>query len=135
MEKQDAEGAAAAAEYFLSLYPYIMKTGDTAEFEALSHESCGYCKATLENEQWLRDNGGTFSGGEITTTLEQTYERDVVTGIFPLDIRIVQGPIVIVDSEGNEIDRVDRSESVARVEVGLRDGQWVIATVAQRPVG
>lgn len=134
MDKRDAEGAAAAAEYFIALYPYIMKTGDTDEFKAMSHKACGYCTATLENEKWLRDNDANFSGGEMTTSLEKTYQRDTVTGLFPLDIRVIQKPILITDSVGSEVDSVKQSVLIARVEVGLRDGEWVIATVTHKPV-
>ncbi len=48
MEREDAEGAAAAAEYFIELYPYVMATGDTEEFEAMSHRACGFCDDALE---------------------------------------------------------------------------------------
>src|SRR5690606_19735685 len=33
MDKKDADGAAAAAEYFLSLYDYMLTTGDSSRFE------------------------------------------------------------------------------------------------------
>jgi hypothetical protein len=134
MDQHDAEGAAAAAEYFLALYPYIMKTGDTVEFMAMSHKACGYCTAALENEKWLRDTNAIFSGGEVTTRLETTYQRDALTGLFPFDVEVTQTPITITDSSGKEVDAVKRTVSLARVEVGLREGDWVIATVAHKPV-
>jgi hypothetical protein len=134
MEQHDAEGAAAAAEYFIALYPYIMKTGDTAEFKAMSHEACGYCTATLENEQWLRDNQAEFSGGELRTALEESYQRDAATGLYPFDVRVTQEAIRITNSEGAEVDSVEPTTSIARVEVGLRENQWVITTVTHKPV-
>ncbi|MDR7383344.1 DUF6318 family protein [Promicromonospora iranensis] len=64
MERDDAEGAAAAAEYFIELYPYVMATGDTEEFEAMSHRACGFCDDALEDIASFQANDQTYRGGE-----------------------------------------------------------------------
>jgi hypothetical protein len=133
MERSDAEGAAAAAEYFIELYPYVMATGDTEEFEAMSHRACEYCKGTLENAAWLQETRGTFEGGLTEAVLAKTYQRDDLTGIFPFDFGTSQGEIWIRDQEGKQVDHIAETDFEARVEVGRRDGEWVIVEVATDP--
>jgi hypothetical protein len=133
MKRKDAKGAAAAAEYFIELYPYVMATGDTEEFEAMSHRACDYCTGTLENADWLQETGGSFEGGLTDAVLAKTYQRDELTGITPFDFVTSQGEIWIRDEKRNQIDHVSTVEFEARVEVGRRDGAWVIVEVAPDP--
>lgn len=133
MDKKDADGAAAAAEYFLSLYDYMLTTGDSSRFESMSHRACGFCTATLDRLDWLEENDATFTGGAMTTTIEESYEIDAATGIFPLDVVIEQESIEILDADGTSIDEVDHSTREARIEMALRDKKWVVVTVTHRP--
>ncbi|MCP2285432.1 hypothetical protein APR04_004364 [Promicromonospora umidemergens] len=133
MKREDAEGAAAAAEYFIELYPYVMATGDIEEFEAMSHRACDYCTGALENAAWLQETRGTFEGGFTDAVLAKTYQRDELTGVIPLDFVTSQGEISIRDEKRNEIDHVSTTEFQARVEVGRRDGAWVIVEIAPDP--
>ncbi|WP_265521599.1 DUF6318 family protein [Oerskovia flava] len=133
MERDDAEGAAAAAEYFLSLRSYIMVTGDTEEWESLSYESCGYCASGLEQAETIASRGDVFTGGEITTEIVETYLQDSVTGIFPFDLKTDEARTVITDSAGDELFEAESSSQVNRVEVGRQDGDWVIVEVAIAP--
>lgn len=133
MKRDDAKGAAAAAEYFIELYPYVMATGDTEEFEAMSHRACDYCKGTLENVAWLLESHGTFEGGLTDAVLAKTYQRDDLTGITPFDFVTSQSEIWIRDGEGNQVDRVASTDFEARVEVGRTGGVWVIVEVAPDP--
>jgi DNA-binding LacI/PurR family transcriptional regulator len=135
MKRDDAEGAAAAAEYFIELYPYVMATGDVEEFEAMSHRVCEYCDGVLENAAWLEERGGTFEGGRTDAVLTETYQRDDLTGIFPFNVAISQGEIVIHDQDGKQIDQVAETDFDARVEVGRRAGEWVVVEIAPEPGG
>jgi hypothetical protein len=135
MEKQDAEGAAAAAEYFLSLRAYIMKTGDTAEWEAMSHASCGYCQSGLDQAKQRTERNDRFDGGEIEATVVQIYDRDAVTGIWPLDLDVTEAPIVATNESGADVFTSDGSSYRTRVEMGLVDSHWVVVEVASQPEG
>lgn len=133
MEREDAEGAAAAAEYFIELYPYVMATGDTEEFEAMSHRACGFCDDALEQAKRIEARNYTYSGGGSTFSLIETYMRDEVTGIFPLDAEISQNPSLISDTQGKEVYSADATVSESRVEMGISNGEWVVVTVAPIP--
>ncbi len=133
MEQEDAEGAAAAAEYYLELYPYVMATGDTSEWDAMSHETCESCKGLLEDARTRADDGDVFEGGMTVATVIETYKRDEPTGIFPLDVEVVQEPVQILSTGGDVLYSEDRSIFERRVEMGLQDGAWIVVAVAEVP--
>jgi hypothetical protein len=135
MEKQDAEGAAAAAEYFIEMYDYVMKTGDSAEWDAMSHETCGSCEEMIQQAVEIRATKATVEGGETTASVTQRYERDSVTGIFPLDVSVDQAPMRITSPDGSVLLDTQQTTTNRRVEAGLVDGQWVIVEIAPLPEG
>lgn len=59
MDQHDADGAAAAAEYFIELYDYVMRTGDTSEWEAMSHGTCGFCSDAISQANRLQSEQAT----------------------------------------------------------------------------
>lgn len=133
MERDDAEGAAAAAEYFLELVPYVLVTGDRAEFESMSHAACQYCANVLANEQWLRDTGSVYQGGETQAEISKVYSQDPITSIFPFDARATTERILVTDANGGSVDSVERETLDLRVEVAMGDGGWVIIGIADKP--
>jgi hypothetical protein len=135
MKRDDAEGAAAAAEYFIELYPYVMATGDTEEFEAMSHRACGFCDDALAQARQIEEGGWQYTGGGSTLSVTQAYERDDLTGIYPLDVEISQESSQISESDGAQLDSVESKVFDRRIELGLRRGEWVVVTVAPIPAG
>lgn len=135
MEREDAEGAAAAAEYFLSLYAYTKATGDTEEWDAMSHRTCGFCETATEHAAEIAANHENYSGGELSMDVTQVYLKDELTGIYPLDIRLSQAPFEIRDRAGEAIESSDGEVLNRRVEMGRRDSNWVVVTVAPIPDG
>jgi hypothetical protein len=133
MEREDAEGAAAAAEYFIELYPYVMATGDTGEFEAMSHRACGFCDDALEQAKKIRIRHETWSGGEIRTVLLETYVRDEITGVYPLDFEVEQDAARITDAEGTTVFEGEDERSTYRVELGRTSDKWVVVEIAPGP--
>lgn len=133
MEQEDAEGAAAAAEYYLELYPYVMATGDTAEWEAMSHEACDGCRGLIDDASLRESDGDVFLGGELAATTGEMYARDELTGIFPLDVVVEQGTTQIMSTAGETYLSQQPSTYERRVEMGIRDGQWVVVTLAEVP--
>lgn len=133
MNRKDAEGAAAAAEYFIELYPYVMATGDIEEFESMSHRACGFCEDALEQARAIDESAWVYTGGESSVSVTQIYLRDGVTGIFPIDVEISQKSSRVEDRGGEEIYSVESKAFDRRVEVGRRGGEWVVVTVAPVP--
>ncbi|MFD2027396.1 DUF6318 family protein [Promicromonospora aerolata] len=133
MKRKDAKGAAAAAEYYLSLYSYTKATGDTEEWNTMSHRACSFCKTVSERAKEIKANGESFTGGKLATEVLDEYVRDDLTGIFPLDIQITQAAYTTRSSSGKVIDESKRATDIRRIEMGRQDGAWVVVTVAPVP--
>ncbi|GAA4732105.1 hypothetical protein GCM10023216_25300 [Isoptericola chiayiensis] len=133
MDKKDGDGAAAAAEYFLALYDYTLKTGDTRTLGKMSHRACGFCEDTIEEAEAILNDGETYEGGQLTFELIKSFDRDAVTGIYPLDADVEQAAASIEKENGEVVWEQDRTTTEARIEMGLRDGEWVVVEIAGRP--
>ncbi|MCK9794426.1 DUF6318 family protein [Isoptericola sp. 4D.3] len=133
MDDDGPAGAEAAAVYFLELDPYIMQTGDTAEWETMSLKSCEYCANRLDQANEIADRDDAFSGGETNVVVLHTYEQDASTGIWPIDVRVREGASTIKDSNGEVLfTSLDKSGEL-RMEMAKRDGAWVVVGVADVP--
>lgn len=131
MERDDAEGAAAAAEYFLELYPYVMATGDTTEWDAMTwDETCGFCSSVSTDAQAIAESGHTFSGGDVTAELEKLWPLDELIGGYPVDINATMLDGQVIDGVGNVIREVEGFDGV--MEVGLLHDQagWRVLAVS-----
>lgn len=135
MDTDDAEGAAAAAEYYVELYAYVMTSGDTAEWEAMSHAVCDSCSVLISDAKGMEERNDQLTGGEIIATVDDPnfYVRDEQTGIYPLDVRVEQAAMSISDRSGTELFSSTATTDVQRVEMGRNEGSWVVVTIAEVP--
>jgi len=133
MKRDDAEGAAAAAEYFIELYPYVMATGDTEEFEAMSHRACGFCEQALKDANRIQSRGQVFQGGATEAKLLDLYLQDDLTGIYPLDVEVRQQASETLDANGSVVSSAKALTSEHRVEVGRKNDRWLVVAIAPRP--
>lgn len=130
MDDDGYEGAQAAAKYFQLLDPYMMKTGDTAEWEAMSHKECSTCANRLETAQTIVANGDLFEGGETTVRVLHIYEQDEPTGIWPLDVEVTTAEATITAPDGEVVFTEEATTFRDRMEVARRGGQWVVVAIA-----
>jgi hypothetical protein len=110
-----------------------MATGDTEEFEAMSHRACGFCDELSEQASDIHEANETFVGGETSVEITKKYKRDEVTGIYPFDSRITQNAQKITAVDGRIVLDADQEVLDRRIEIGRRDGEWVMVTVAPIP--
>jgi hypothetical protein len=69
MSEATADGAAAAAGYYLSLYQYIYATGDLTEWTALSAPSCEFCTKVSAEVTEIHSRGAhVISPMRVTST-------------------------------------------------------------------
>lgn len=133
MDQHDAEGAAAAAEYFLSLYNYTKDSGDTTEWRLMSHEACDFCQNVLKRAVEIREAQLEIEGGELSFQIREVYQRDSATGLFPLDVEVTQESSKTTRPDGSIESETEGQSGMMRMEMGLRGGDWVVATVAPLP--
>jgi hypothetical protein len=130
MNANTAEGARKTALYFIQLYPYILRTGDTKEWDRLSvKKQCDFCSKARAKAVTKKEHQQTFSGGEIEAKVLTTYDRDTLYDGFPIDISISQRASVTRDKSGRTVATGKANSSVLTVEV-LRSGKaWKILEI------
>ncbi len=133
MDQHDADGAAAALEYFLALDLYAMRTGDVSDLEAMSHDSCEYCESRIEQAETIAERDDVFVGGSTTFTILTSYQQDAATGLWPLDVEIREDSATITDSAGEEVYESEDGVAQRRVEMGIVDGDWVVVEIGPIP--
>ncbi|MFE4465152.1 DUF6318 family protein [Oerskovia sp. NPDC056781] len=132
MDRTDGVGAAAAATYFLELYPYVKGTGDLEEWNALSFpEECEFCVNLAKSATDLRSTGQTFVGGGVEAEVSKAYEFDTLYGAYPLDVAVRQAELQILAKDGNVVSAEPESSTTLRVVV-IHDGTaWRLMDVGE----
>ncbi|WP_425955260.1 DUF6318 family protein [Xylanimonas sp. McL0601] len=126
MDDDGPAGAEAAAKYFLELDSYMQASGDTSEWEGMSHESCEYCAKRLDQARQIVANGDTFEGGEAAVEVLHTYAQDGTTGIWPIDVRVHETATKITSASGEVAFSNAKNVYSARIELGRQRDSWVI---------
>ncbi|MFE7407284.1 DUF6318 family protein [Isoptericola sp. NPDC057559] len=129
MDNDGPAGAEAAAVYFLELDDYIMKTGDTAEWEAMSQKSCEYCANRLKQAEEIASKGYRWNSKPTSARVTHTYEQDSSTGIWPIDVEVAQGAVTLTDSNDKVLYDEDAIKIDLSLEVTRMDDRWVMVGV------
>lgn len=134
MDRDDIEGAIAAAEYFLALYPYIYATGDLSTWDEMSHPECIFCKGAADEVTELFEAGGYGGGG--------TFEVDDIAALPP-DDEYAHFRVTITGHEAAAFSYSESGEVIAQTAGGSghfnfamvrRDGQWITRDISVQPV-
>lgn len=124
-------GAEAAAVYFVQLDAYMQATGDTAEWEAMSHGTCKYCNRRLDQARRIQERGHTWTGGHATVKILHTHAQDQVTGIWPVDVQYTEDAVRVTDTEGTVLLEAGKTTVQSRAGVARQDGKWKFVTLAR----
>jgi len=131
MTAPSAEGAAAAARYFVALYPYIFATGDLTEWDTLSADDCKYCINTRASVEDQIARGVRGEGSDITVASAMGTELSAGE-TYAADLEITQGPSFEVSADGTRTP--DGEGGTFRLHLALiwHDGWQVRAVDASR---
>ncbi|WP_255181378.1 DUF6318 family protein [Cellulosimicrobium cellulans] len=132
MERDDAEGAAAAAEYFLELYPYVMSTGDTAEWDAMTWaETCGFCTGVKENALEIKSAGDSYVGSETTVEAATAGEVDSLTGGRAVLVDVTQAAHRRVADDGSVVSEGAQVTGRLHIDVVFTNDQWYVVGASE----
>ena len=129
MDRHDADGAIAAATYFISLYPYVYATGDLAAWKAMSDPACGYCSGVSLAVESMHTTGSHIRGGEITVTATRSFPPNASTGVYPVDLELAEGPSIEVNAVGGELNEMAGGNTLAQLDVAWAATGWSIHAV------
>lgn len=130
MNQDDVQGAIAAAQYFLELYPYAYNTGDLTEWREMSHPECIFCASVIENVEALHASGGYEVGGEFV--FETVSARDPLpdNDYFAVDFEVVQQEIRELDKSGHLAKVTPEADFSIFTAVLRSEDDWMIRAVS-----
>jgi len=131
MATPSADGAAAAASYFISLFPYINATGDLVEWNALSSPECTFCAGVRTNVEELHTQGNRNLGG--AEILSATGTEVDAGRWYSARLHVVIAPSVDVDASGTLLDEHPKEDRQIDVVMTWQDG-WTIDEVGPAAV-
>lgn len=134
MDRSDVEGAIAAAQYFLELYPYAYNTGDLTTWKAMSHPECVFCASVIENVETLHAAGGYEVGGEII--IESVTASDPVEGneFFAVDVSAVQSAASEYGASGQVVREIPEAKYVIYMAAQFTGYDWLVRAVSHEAV-
>lgn len=117
------ENAAAVAEYYLLLYPYLRATGDSAQWAELAGPSCGYCSGILDDLRGMVTRGEHTVDGAIDIEASGAHTFDDEQ--FFAWVVAYEHRSHAVDEAGETVEEFP-AELRFRVEVNLtwKDDAW-----------
>ncbi|MGV8977365.1 MAG: DUF6318 family protein [Cellulomonas sp.] len=126
MDEVSVDGAIATATYFLQLFPYALNTGDLTDWNGLSHPECIFC-AGLSDEV-KRQTGLEEHQVGLATSIASATGVEVTPGSwFDVDLRLTQGPWIVVDPVGNVVEQSAATKNVqVHMNVIRSSGHWLI---------
>ena len=129
-ERSDLEGAIAAAQHFLELYPYAYNTGDLATWKAMSHPECVFCASVVENVEELHSAGGYEVGGHFT--FETVTAREPLPGneFFAVDFTVRQDPWTTLDASGEVAEENSGGSFAILTAVAHTPSGWLVRAVS-----
>ncbi|WP_447587149.1 DUF6318 family protein [Cellulomonas persica] len=119
------ENAKAVARYFLSLFPYVVATGDLEAWDALSGEPCSYCSSVRAFVSEIHDAGNHGEGGAFE--LGFTSGFDVGAGEFVVGIEYIETPSQTVAPDGTVVEDFPETLSYkANFSLAWTGSSWVV---------
>ncbi|KZM34982.1 hypothetical protein OJAG_23550 [Oerskovia enterophila] len=127
MDRTDEVGAAAAATYFLELYPYVMATGDLEEWDAMTWaETCEFCTTVRDESLVTKQNGYIYSGANLELSSVVVGALDTLIGGYPVTADYVQSPHRSETVAGDVISEDDGSSGQLQIDTISTDEGWKI---------
>ncbi|GIG41928.1 hypothetical protein Cph01nite_36900 [Cellulomonas phragmiteti] len=131
MATPSADGAAAAATYFISLYAYIYATGDTSTWRQMSAETCTFCLDAAGDAEATIASGKT-GGTPVEVTSAEGIELTPGEW-YKAGLRVIQPPTIEVDASGNGTQTSDGGTYDFDFAMTW-NGDWVIDSVGIEPI-
>lgn len=129
MDRTDVEGAVAAAQYFLELYPYVYNTADLREWRAMSHPDCVFCASVAEDVEALHAEGGYEVGGEIEFESAAATKSSDGSDYVGVDVLVSQAEALEFTGDSAQVREVPAARYVVYTALAWTETGWMIREV------
>ena len=129
-DQHDLTGAIAAADYFITLYPYVYATGDLTAFRAMSDATCKFCDSVITNATSMHTAGGWEDPWEHHTTFTSITADVSTPNRYVVELHLVSDQHVAHNMD-KPPTTVEAFEMTLLVQVLWKDGTgWIVEEVA-----
>ncbi|WP_250444832.1 DUF6318 family protein [Actinotalea sp. C106] len=125
MDRADEAGAVAAAKYFLELFAYVLSTGDTTEWDAVTIESCSLCTNVRERAVTLHASGG-MRGGGVSIHSSRVIGTDTTINARAVEVDYTFGAGEELDAAGETAETLAEESGTAVLDVSFTEQGWVL---------
>jgi len=129
MERDDIEGAKAAAEYVLALYPYVYVTGDLDIWRELSHPDCNFCSSVLANVRDLHADGGYVDGPAVDVLHVEVAGPNQMHEYYAVSVDVSESAHAYYDEQGSIVDTFEGSHLAVDMALQHDRASWLIRAV------
>lgn len=129
MERDDIEGAKAAAEYFLALYPYVYVTGDLSVWREMVHPECNFCASVISNVEDMHSKGGFADGPTVDILAVNAAPPDDDYEYYAVWVDVREGRHAYYDEDGSVVQQFDSSTVEISLALTRRDMDWLVRGV------
>ena len=128
-DQHDLTGAIAAAQYFITLYPYVYATGDLTAFRAMSDATCKFCDSVITNTTSMHTAGGWEDPWEHHTTFTSITADVSTPNRYVVEFHLVSDQHVS-HRMGEPPKTYETSQGPILIQVLWKDGTgWTIEGV------
>jgi len=135
MERDDVEGATAAAEHFMRLYGYIFATGDLEEWQSMSHSECRFCAGAAERVEELFADGGYATGGEFEVQDVETQVSDDAESAILVALTGIEAPSREYSRDGVEVRALEGGGATYTFALERESDRWIVLDGGVEAVG
>ncbi len=122
------ENAALVAKYVVQLLPYVMASGDTAQWEDLSGPDCKFCTSARDLAAEVATKGERIIGGAIDVGFGHASAAE--DGVFAASVDFVEHPSRRLAADGSVLkDDPDSTAMRAHIDLRWNAGAWVVLGV------
>lgn len=133
MDFADERGAEAAARYFFELYAYVVVTGETSEWDAMSWQTCEFCASIRSKSRADVAEGATYDGGKVTIYDVSVGYDDLLDG-YPVELSYAQAPASRTARDGT-VARMSGNSGRIQVDLKVVSSQWRVLQVSSAEGG
>jgi len=127
MSQPSADGAAAAAGYFMSLYAYANATGELSEWDAMSAPGCTFCAGVREDVE-SRRAAGVRNIGEVHVRSAAATEVDAGRW-YSARLQVLIGESEDVKDDGSIVEVHPPEDHEIDVVMTWTEASWIIDEV------
>ena len=129
MDEDSVDGAIAAAQYFLELYPYAYNTGDLTAWRGMSHPECVFCASVVTGVGELTADGGWVEGGEITVHEISATPPELPNPNYFVEIDVREAGSIRHHGDGSNENLQGQSFPNFFVAIDFSETGWIVRGV------